>query len=30
MRIGVDLAGIKIEAIALDDAGAVLVRRRIP
>ena len=30
MRIGVDLGGTKIEAIALDDAGAVLVRRRIP
>jgi fructokinase len=30
MRIGIDLGGTKIEAIALDDAGAVLVRRRVP
>ncbi len=29
MRIGVDLGGTKIEAIALDDRGAALVRRRI-
>ena len=29
MRIGVDLGGTKIEAIALDDAGAVLLRRRV-
>ena len=29
MRIGVDLGGTKIEAIALDDAGAVLCRHRI-
>jgi fructokinase len=29
MRIGVDLGGTKTEAIALDDAGAVLVRRRV-
>lgn len=29
MRIGVDLGGTKIEAIALDDTGAVLCRRRI-
>jgi fructokinase len=30
MRIGVDLGGTKIEAIALDDAGAVLARQRVP
>ncbi|WP_295450114.1 ROK family protein [uncultured Thiodictyon sp.] len=30
MRIGVDLGGTKIEAIALDPAGATLARRRIP
>ena len=30
MRIGVDLGGTKIEAIALDSAGATLARRRIP
>lgn len=30
MRIGVDWGGTKIEAIALDDAGAELIRRRIP
>ncbi|WP_295391459.1 ROK family protein [uncultured Thiodictyon sp.] len=30
MRIGVDLGGTKIEAIALDGAGATLARRRIP
>jgi fructokinase len=29
MRIGVDLGGTKIEAIALDVAGAVLARRRV-
>jgi predicted NBD/HSP70 family sugar kinase len=29
IRIGVDLGGTKIEAIALDDAGRVLIRRRI-
>ena len=29
IRIGVDVGGTKIEAIALDDAGQVLVRRRI-
>lgn len=29
-RIGVDLGGTKIEAIALDPAGATLARRRIP
>jgi fructokinase len=30
MRIGIDLGGTKIEAIALDDDGATLVRRRVP
>jgi fructokinase len=30
MRIGVDLGGTKIEAIALDSAGRELARRRIP
>ena len=30
MRIGVDLGGTKIEAIALDNEGEVLARRRIP
>jgi fructokinase len=30
MRIGIDLGGTKIEAIALDEAGNTLVRRRIP
>ncbi len=30
MRIGIDLGGTKIEGIALDTAGAVLVRRRVP
>src|SRR5512138_2471137 len=30
MRIGVDLGGTKIEAIALDEAGLVLARRRVP
>ena len=29
MRIGIDLGGTKIEGIALDDAGQVLVRRRV-
>jgi fructokinase len=28
MRIGVDLGGTKIEAVALDDTGEVLIRRR--
>ncbi|MGE5153578.1 MAG: ROK family protein [Bdellovibrio bacteriovorus] len=30
MRIGVDLGGTKIEAIALDPTGACLARRRVP
>jgi fructokinase len=30
MRIGIDLGGTKIEAIALDDDGATLARRRVP
>ena len=30
MRIGVDLGGTKIEAVVLDDAGAVRFRRRVP
>ena len=30
MRIGIDLGGTKIEGIAIDDAGQVLVRRRVP
>ncbi|WP_272679488.1 fructokinase [Providencia sp. PROV032] len=30
MRIGIDLGGTKIEAIALDDNGNVLFRKRIP
>ncbi len=30
MRIGVDLGGTKIEAIALDNSGKILLRRRIP
>jgi fructokinase len=30
MRIGIDLGGTKIEGIALDDAGQVLLRRRVP
>ena len=30
MRIGVDLGGTKIEAIALDDAGVELFRERVP
>jgi fructokinase len=29
VRIGIDLGGTKIEGIALDEAGAVLVRRRV-
>jgi fructokinase len=29
MRIGVDLGGTKIEAVALDDSGAVQLRRRV-
>ena len=29
MRIGVDLGGTKIEVIALDEAGAALVRQRV-
>ena len=29
IRIGIDLGGTKIEAIALDDAGRELARRRI-
>ncbi len=29
MRIGIDLGGTKIEAVALDDSGAVLCRRRV-
>jgi len=29
MRIGIDLGGTKIEAIALDEAGALLARRRV-
>ncbi|WP_025414816.1 ROK family protein [Gemmatirosa kalamazoonensis] len=29
MRIGIDLGGTKIEALALDDAGAELARRRV-
>lgn len=29
MRIGVDLGGTKIEAVALDEAGAVLIRKRV-
>lgn len=29
MRIGVDLGGTKIEAIALDEHGAVLARERV-
>src|SRR6202162_3316763 len=29
MRIGIDLGGTKIEAIALDDHGATLARRRV-
>ena len=30
MRIGVDLGGTKIEAIALDETGAELYRHRVP
>ncbi|MDP1569181.1 MAG: ROK family protein [Vicinamibacterales bacterium] len=30
MRIGIDLGGTKIEAVALDEAGRVLVQRRVP
>ncbi|GAG08890.1 unnamed protein product, partial [marine sediment metagenome] len=30
MRIGVDLGGTKIEAIALSEAGGELLRRRVP
>jgi len=30
LRIGIDLGGTKIEAIALDDGGAPLLRRRVP
>lgn len=30
MRIGVDLGGTKIEAVALADAGTVLIRKRVP
>jgi fructokinase len=30
MRIGVDLGGTKIEAVALDDRGALRARRRVP
>jgi fructokinase len=30
MRIGVDVGGTKIEAIAIDDAGRELTRRRVP
>ncbi len=30
LRIGVDLGGTKIEAIALDESGATLCRRRVP
>ena len=30
MRIGIDLGGTKIEGIALDDAGTMLVRQRVP
>ncbi len=29
MRIGIDLGGTKIEAVALDDSGTVLLRRRV-
>ena len=29
MRIGIDLGGTKIEVIALNDDGEVLVRRRV-
>ena len=30
MQIGIDLGGTKIEAIALDDNGSTLLRRRVP
>ena len=30
MRIGVDLGGTKIETIALDDNGAIVLRRHVP
>src|SRR5580700_8327337 len=30
MRLGIDLGGTKIEAVALDPAGGVVWRRRIP
>jgi fructokinase len=30
MRIGIDLGGTKIEAIALDENGAILLRHRVP
>ena len=30
MRIGIDVGGTKVEAIALDDTGAELARRRVP
>ncbi len=30
LRLGIDLGGTKIEIVALDDRGAVLLRRRIP
>ena len=30
MRIGIDLGGTKIEAVAIDDDGVVRVRRRVP
>ncbi|HTQ12644.1 MAG TPA: ROK family protein [Rhizomicrobium sp.] len=30
MRLGIDLGGTKIEAIALDDGGAILSRERVP
>jgi fructokinase len=30
MRIGIDLGGTKIEGIALDHAGAELLRHRVP
>jgi len=30
MRIGIDLGGTKIEALAIDNAGAILLRHRVP
>lgn len=30
MRIGIDLGGTKIEGVALDEAGTILIRRRVP